>query len=477
MNHIRQKIFFFKIIDRFADLSFVILSFYLAIFFETYYHSRIFDTINYQSFNIFGLIISIITFLILITYIERNFFYRLSNYFTLFKNTFKICFIAFLFIVSINFLLKTNLFFRSTVVFFIFFSFVLLFLKRITLKLILESIRREGMDYKNIMIIGSGNRATKLIKLLENHKEYGMKVSCIVDSDFKNKKNIKYKIGNYSEINNFLSSLSIDDVFVCTNINEIPCSDDIFESFYSFGVNVHIMSELVINNFIRKYQTSPIIENFYGLPSFTYNIVKVSYYKLVLKNIIERLLSIFAIIVCLPILLVSIFLISLTSKGSPIFIQERVGLRGRVFKQYKLRTMVENAEILKENLLLSNDKDGPTFKMNSDPRVTFIGKVLRKFSIDELPQFFNVLKGDMNLVGPRPYPVSEVRKFEDSNYFRRHSMKPGITGLWQIKDRSKFIKFKDSIKLDLEYIDNWSFKIDVYIIIMTLPIIVKGTGK
>ena len=139
--------------------------------------------------------------------------------------------------------------------------------------------------------------------------------------------------------------------------------------------------------------------------------------------------------------------------------------------------MVKNAEILKENLLLSNDKDGPTFKMNSDPRVTFIGKILRKFSIDELPQFFNVLKGDMNLVGPRPYPVYEVRKFEDSNYFRRHSMKPGITGLWQIKDRSKFIKFKDSIKLDLEYIDNWSFKIDIYIIIMTLPIIVKGTGK
>ena len=125
MNHIRQKIYFFKIIDRVADLSFIILSFYLAIFFETYYHSRIFDTINYQSFNIFGLIISIITFLILIAYIERNFFYRLSNYFTLFKNTFKICFIAFLFIVSINFLLKTNLFFRSTVVFL--FSFRLFF--------------------------------------------------------------------------------------------------------------------------------------------------------------------------------------------------------------------------------------------------------------------------------------------------------------------------------------------------------------
>jgi lipopolysaccharide/colanic/teichoic acid biosynthesis glycosyltransferase len=139
--------------------------------------------------------------------------------------------------------------------------------------------------------------------------------------------------------------------------------------------------------------------------------------------------------------------------------------------------MVSNAENMKKDLLLKNDNDGPTFKMNKDPRITWIGKILRKFSIDELPQFFNVLKGDMNVVGPRPYPVSEVNKFEKLNYYRRHSMKPGITGLWQIKDRRKIVKFKDSINLDLEYIDNWSFRIDAYIILMTLPIIIKGTGK
>jgi len=139
--------------------------------------------------------------------------------------------------------------------------------------------------------------------------------------------------------------------------------------------------------------------------------------------------------------------------------------------------MISNAESLKKDLFDLNELDGPIFKIKDDPRVTYIGKILRKFSIDELPQFFNVLKGDMNVVGPRPYPLSEVENFEDNKYHRRHSMKPGITGLWQIKGRENLSDFKDCINLDLEYIDNWSFKSDIYIALMTIPAIFKGTGR
>jgi len=476
MNHIRQKIIFFKIIDKIVDVLAIILSFYLSIIFESLYHSSAIMPLNGESFNPLALVISIFVFLLTISYIERHFFYRLSQYKVLAKNVSLICFISFLLVITINFLLKSNLFYRSTIVFFICLSFLLLLIKRIIVKLFLETIRSEGMDYKNIMIVGYGDRAKKLIDFLSKHKEYGMKISCVIDSDYKSI-DIKSDKGDFSDINKFIASLSIDDVFVCTDINKIPSSQNIFDLFYSYGINVHIMADMIIDRHIRKYHADPMVENFYGIPSFTYNIVQVSYYKLVLKNILERLLSIIVIILAMPIMLLSIFIISITSKGFPIFSQERVGLRGRVFKQYKFRTMISNAEDMKKELLPLNELEGPIFKIEDDPRITFVGKILRKFSIDELPQFFNVLKGDMNVVGPRPYIVSEVKNFEESNYYRRHSMKPGITGLWQVRGRNKILKFKDCIKLDLEYIDNWSFKTDIYIIFMTIPAILKGTGK
>ena len=476
MNHIRQKIVFFKIVDKILDTLAIIISFFLAIVFESLYHSNIIIPFNNNSFNPIALILSLFIFLITISYIERYFFYRASRYIALVKNILLICLVSFLTIITIDFLLKTDFFYRSTIIFFICFSFSLLLIKRISIKVFLETIRIEGMDYKNIMIVGYGNRGKKLINFLDRHKEYGMKVSCIIDPNY-NDISIECKKGNFNNIDKFITLLSIDDVFICIDINEIPLSENIFDLFYSYGINVHIMANIVVDKYIKKYQASPIVENFYGIPSFTYNIVQVSYYKLVLKNILERLFAIIVIIIASPIILSSIFIISITSRGFPIFYQERVGLRGRTFKQYKLRTMVSNAEDIKEDLLSLNELEGPIFKIQDDPRVTFIGKLLRKFSIDELPQFFNVLKGDMNVVGPRPYPVSEVEKFEESDYYRRHSMKPGITGLWQIKGRNKKLKFKDCINLDLEYIDNWSFKTDIYIIFMTLPAILKGTGR
>ena len=476
MNHIRQKILFFKMLDKTVDILAIVSSFYLSIILESLYHSYAILPFNLDSFSPAALLISIFIFFFVILYTERIFFYRLSHYSQIFKNVFIICLFSFLIIITIDFLLKTSLFYRSTIVFFICLTFLLLFFKRILVKTFLEKIRFEGMDYKNIMIIGSGNRSQKLIKFLERHKEYGMKVSCIIDSNTSKISN-SYVKGSFTDIHKFIPSLSIDDVFICTNISNIPASENIFDLFYSYGTNIHVMTNKVVGNYIKKYQANPLVEDFYGIPSLTYNIVQVSYYKLVLKNIFERLFSIVIIILVTPIMLVSTFIISITSKGFPIFYQERVGLRGRVFRQYKLRTMVFDAEEIKKDLLSLNEMDGPIFKIKNDPRITFFGKILRKFSIDELPQFFNVLKGDMNVVGPRPYPVSEVRNFKESDYYRRHSMKPGITGLWQISGRDKILKFKDCINLDLEYIDNWSFKKDIYIILMTIPAIFKGTGK
>jgi lipopolysaccharide/colanic/teichoic acid biosynthesis glycosyltransferase len=169
-------------------------------------------------------------------------------------------------------------------------------------------------------------------------------------------------------------------------------------------------------------------------------------------------------------------LIKLTSPGPVLFRQQRSGLNGRPFCIYKFRTMMTNAEQVKHELAAMNEMTGPVFKITNDPRVTPVGKWLRKFSLDEFPQLFNVLRGEMSLVGPRPLPVDEVRRFNDLAHRRRLSVKPGLTCLWQVSGRNKISDFKEWVRLDLEYIDNWSIWLDLQILLRTVPVVLAGTG-
>jgi exopolysaccharide biosynthesis polyprenyl glycosylphosphotransferase len=169
-------------------------------------------------------------------------------------------------------------------------------------------------------------------------------------------------------------------------------------------------------------------------------------------------------------------LIKLTSPGPVMFRQPRSGLNGKPFTIYKFRTMVTNAEQFKHELAAMNEMSGPVFKVTNDPRVTPVGKWLRKFSLDELPQLFNVLRGEMSLVGPRPLPVDEVKRFDDLAHRRRLSVKPGLTCLWQISGRNQISDFKEWVRLDLEYIDHWSLWLDLKILLRTIPAVLIGTG-
>jgi exopolysaccharide biosynthesis polyprenyl glycosylphosphotransferase len=169
-------------------------------------------------------------------------------------------------------------------------------------------------------------------------------------------------------------------------------------------------------------------------------------------------------------------LVRLTSKGPVLFRQQRAGLNGQPFTMLKFRTMVSNAEQLKQELAALNEMSGPVFKVTNDPRITPIGRFLRKWSIDELPQLINVLRGEMSLVGPRPLPVDEVRRFDDPAHRRRLSVKPGLTCLWQISGRNQVSDFKEWVRLDLEYIDNWSLWLDIKILLRTVPAVFAATG-
>jgi exopolysaccharide biosynthesis polyprenyl glycosylphosphotransferase len=185
--------------------------------------------------------------------------------------------------------------------------------------------------------------------------------------------------------------------------------------------------------------------------------------------------SLVATLILAPLFLLAGLLIKLTSQGPVFFIQERVGLNKKRFHLYKFRTMVADAEGQQQEIEHLNEASGPVFKMSNDPRITRIGKLLRKTSIDELPQLFNVLKGDMSLVGPRPLPVRDYQGFRQDWQRRRFSVRPGITCLWQINGRSS-IPFEKWMELDMKYIDQWSLWMDFKILVKTIPIVLKGTG-
>jgi exopolysaccharide biosynthesis polyprenyl glycosylphosphotransferase len=181
------------------------------------------------------------------------------------------------------------------------------------------------------------------------------------------------------------------------------------------------------------------------------------------------------ILLSLPLLVVAL-LIRISSPGPVLFRQQRSGLNGKPFTMLKFRSMRSDAEQRKHEIAVLNEMSGPVFKVSNDPRVTPIGRRLRKFSVDEFPQLINVLRGEMSLVGPRPLPVDEVKRFDDLAHRRRLSVKPGITCLWQVSGRNNVTDFRDWVRLDLEYIDNWSFWLDLKILFRTIPVVLLGTG-
>ncbi|HEB13186.1 MAG TPA: exopolysaccharide biosynthesis polyprenyl glycosylphosphotransferase [Actinobacteria bacterium] len=208
----------------------------------------------------------------------------------------------------------------------------------------------------------------------------------------------------------------------------------------------------------------------------TVTVVSRSRWKTDVKRLIDIVVSGMLLVLLSPLLLIIAILVKSTSRGPVFYNWHVVGWNNRDIKSYKFRSMVENADDLKKHLKEHNEMDGPVFKIKNDPRITKVGAFLRKFSIDELPQFYSVLKGDMSLVGPRPPNRKEVDRFK-SWHMRKLSVKPGITCLWQVNGRNQITDFDDWVKLDLHYIDNWSLWLDLKILFKTVGVVLAGTGR
>jgi len=232
----------------------------------------------------------------------------------------------------------------------------------------------------------------------------------------------------------------------------------------------------LLADFFKTQISRTSFDDFYGQPVMVFRTTPETGWQSTLKRPLDIAVSALVLVLLSWMYLLIAVLIKATSKGPVLFRQQRSGLNGRPFTIYKFRTMSVDAEERKQELASRNEMRGPVFKVTNDPRVTPIGKILRRYSIDEFPQFFNVLRGEMSLVGPRPLPVDEVKRFDDFSHRRRLSVKPGLTCLWQISGRNNVVDFKDWVRLDLEYIDNWSLWLDVKILFQTVPAVLAGVG-
>jgi len=264
---------------------------------------------------------------------------------------------------------------------------------------------------------------------------------------------------------------SVNGVIVSAKRSFFDQVEDAIRACELEGVEVWLVAD-----FFRTQISQTSFDDFYGQPVLVFRTAPGASWENVVKQLIDRVGAVVALVAFSPLLLLCSVMVKLTSPGPIFFRQQRSGLNGKPFVLYKFRTMVTNAEQLKSELEAMNEMSGPVFKVTNDPRITPLGKVLRKFSFDEWPQFYNVLRGEMSLVGPRPLPVDEVKRFNDLAHRRRLSVKPGLTCLWQISGRNDVKEFKDWVRLDLEYIDNWSLWLDVKILFRTVPVVLIGNG-
>lgn len=333
-------------------------------------------------------------------------------------------------------------------------------------------LRRKGYNKRNVLIIANPEHKS-FIESFINAKDWGYEAFSIVSVNKEMKKHFKNAeiFTTNEELISYIQTNPVDDVFYCIPITDNPFDvEKLIEDVKIIGVTLYILQQPDIKKGFLFKQPSVMNMNYVSHSTLTDN-----YLGLKIKDIFDVVLSVIALFIASPLILLITILIKLNDGGDIFFVQERVGLNGRLFRCFKFRTMVMNAESLLEEIKEQNEADGPVFKIGNDPRITKLGRFLRKTSLDELPQFYNVIKGEMSIVGPRPPLMREVQQYEQSQ-MRRLSMKPGITCSWQVWGRHQ-VSFKEWMRMDLDYIDNWSLWLDFKIMIATISVILRANGQ
>jgi exopolysaccharide biosynthesis polyprenyl glycosylphosphotransferase len=356
---------------------------------------------------------------------------------------------------------------------------VLVISYRFLLRFLLERLRAKGINLHYVVIIGTNPRAVEFARKIDSKLELGYRIIGFVDNNWAGTQEFRQSgyplVANFADFPAFLRKNVVDEVMIDLPLHSCyHQATAIVALCVEQGIVVRFISDsfYLLRNLklarskLEQYEDNVVISVYTGA---------MGGWPLLVKRAFDFVASFFLCALFSPVFITVGLLIKTLSPGPVFFIQERVGLNKRTFRLYKFRTMIPDAEQQIASLASFNEADGPVFKIKDDPRVTAIGRFLRRTSIDELPQLFNVLQGDMSLVGPRPLPLRDYEGFSQDWQRRRFSAPPGITCLWQISGRST-ISFQDWMHLDLQYIDNWSFGLDLQILAKTLPAVIRETG-
>jgi len=340
-------------------------------------------------------------------------------------------------------------------------SFALVWLKEEILRVALRSRMARAQYRRRIILAGIPAETARLRR--EIATRYGDGLGVVAEFNLAE--------SPVQQLIELLHEHSVSGVMVSARHTQFERVENIIKVCEIEGVEAWLVAD-----FFATQIAHASFDEMFGHPLIVFRSAPATSWPMLAKLLLDFFGALFLLIIFGVPMLVIALVIKITSPGPVLFRQQRSGLNGAPFEIFKFRTMTSNAEQLKHELAAMNEMTGPVFKVTNDPRITRVGKWLRQWSLDELPQLFNVLHGEMSLVGPRPLPVDEVKRFNDLAHRRRLSVKPGLTCLWQIGGRNQISDFREWVRLDLEYIDNWSIWLDLKILLLTPPAVLRGTG-
>ena len=372
---------------------------------------------------------------------------------------------------SLVFLVQDKMFSRPLFVAYLLIGYTLITLEKMAIQLVQREVRRQGFNYRRVLMVGVGPEARPLAQLLQEQAHLGMRLigHITLPGEPVDPGLSSQVLGEIDSLSAVLDEHVVDEVFFAVRPGVMASLEPHIRKCEEVGVRVHLRADFFSTLISRTY-TSDID----GMPILTFSSTPQRGYLLLVKRTMDLTISSLGIVILSPLMAAIALAIKYTSTGPVFFRQERTGLNGRRFSLLKFRSMRVDADKEQEQLAALNEASGPVFKIKNDPRVTSVGRWLRRLSLDELPQLWNILRGDMSLVGPRPPIPQEVEKYHRWQR-RRLSMKPGLTCLWQINGRSA-LDFDTWMKLDMEYIDNWSLSLDLKILARTVAAVLLARG-